>query len=75
MKGELELPFAADEVSRQSAAHDLPLIYIASPLTRADRSPEQRWSPLKKRTDGVIHKRNDCGNTPRKYWRKTAYDG
>ena len=29
MQGELELPFAAD---------DLPLIYIASPLTRADQS-------------------------------------
>ena len=44
MKGELELPFAAGEVFRRSDAHDLPLIYIASPLTRADQSPEQRRS-------------------------------
>ena len=35
MKGELELPFAAGQVPRRSDAHDLPLIYIASPLTRA----------------------------------------
>ena len=44
MKGELELPFTAGEVPRRSDAHDLPLIYIASPLTRADQSPEQRRS-------------------------------
>ena len=44
MKGELELPFAAGEVPRRNDAHDLPLIYIASPLTRADQSPEQRRS-------------------------------
>ncbi len=44
MKGELELPFAAGEAPRRSDDHDLPLIYIASPLTRADPSPEQRRS-------------------------------
>lgn len=44
MRGELELPFAASDVPRGRELDELPLIYIASPLTRADQSPELRRS-------------------------------
>ena len=44
MKGELTLPFSGGDIPRQGDHDDLPLIYIASPLTRVDASPEQRRS-------------------------------
>ena len=42
MKGERTLPFPGGEASHLEEAEDLPLIYIASPLTRADALSEQR---------------------------------
>ena len=42
MKGEITLPFPGGEIPHPTDAADLPLIYIASPLTRVDTSGERR---------------------------------
>ncbi len=42
MKGELTLPFPSGDPSVQGEFADLPLVYIASPLTRVDTSSELR---------------------------------
>ena len=42
MEGERTLPFPGGEASHLEEAEDLPLIYIASPLTRADALSERR---------------------------------